>query len=165
MKLLKAFVISLAVLSPLAANAMWLDHGAASGLVTRVFDGDTILVKIGGIEEKVRLLGIDCPEKNGPYTSLEPFGNEAWKRTEELALGKRVRLVYGGESLRDKYNRLLAHVILPDGRVLNEILLSEGLAVHYRKFKYTHKKRYMAIEAEARRACRGLWSRKRHCGG
>ncbi len=134
-----------------------------SGLVTRVYDGDTIVVSLNGKEEKVRLLGIDTPEKKGPYTKEEPMSREASRRTAELALKKMVILVYGGETLRDRYKRLLAYVILPDGRTLNEILLKEGLAEAFRKFRYSDKERYFRLQKEARRMCVGIWKMRGEC--
>ncbi|MGK7345206.1 MAG: thermonuclease family protein [Candidatus Nitrospinota bacterium M3_3B_026] len=126
-------------------------------MVKKVFDGDTLLVLIGGREEKVRLLGIDTPETDGPYTSLEPLGEEAKERAAELALGKKVGLVYGGTTLRDKYGRLLAYVHLPDGRVLNEALLEEGLAEAYRRFSHPRKSFYVYLEWKAWVERKGIW--------
>lgn len=127
------------------------------GLTIFVYDGDTILVNVGGKKIKVRLLGINAPEKEGPYTKNEPLGDEARQRVIELALRKKVTLIYEGDSLKDKYGRYLAHVILPGGRTLNEILLKEGLAKAYRKFKYSRKKRYRKLEAKAKADCLGIW--------
>jgi len=127
------------------------------GFVIYVYDGDTILVISGGKKMKIRLLGVDTPEKDGPYTKAEPLGQEAGRRVAELALRKKVTLIYGGDTLKDKYGRYLAHVILPDGRTLNEILLKEGLAEAYRKFGYSRKKLYRRLEANARTACLGIW--------
>ncbi len=138
-------------------------ESVATGFVVRVFDGDTLLVRIEGRYEKVRLVGIDTPEKDGPYTTLEPYGNEATARTMELALKKVVKLSYGGSTMRDKYKRLLAHVTLPDGRILNEILLNEGFAEAYRKFSYTNKEKYLELERRARKKCKGLWKLKKPC--
>ncbi|VAX20948.1 hypothetical protein MNBD_NITROSPINAE04-319 [hydrothermal vent metagenome] len=127
------------------------------GFVVHVYDGDTILVVSGKEKMKIRLLGIDTPEKQGPYTKAEPLGEEAGRRMTELALRKKVTLIYGGDSLKDRYGRYLAHVILPDGRSLNEIMLKEGLAEAYRKFGYTRKKLYRRLEAKAKSACLGIW--------
>jgi len=134
-----------------------------TGLVIHVFDGDTLLVRINNSEEKVRLLGIDTPETDGPYTKAEPLGEKASRLTKKLVFNKSVTLVYGGTSRRDKHGRLLAHVIMPDGRVLNEILLKEGMAEFFRKFRYTRKERYKKLEAEARRSCKGIWRLRPPC--
>lgn len=145
-------------LAPAAAFGQAHPSGAPRhGLVVHVFDGDTILVRSGGEKIKVRLLGIDAPEKKGPYTKNEPLGEKARRRVIELALRRKVELIYGGKSQKDRYGRYLAHVILPDGRTLNEIMLEEGLAEAYRKFRYSRKKRYRRLEAKAKAACLGIW--------
>jgi micrococcal nuclease len=87
-----------------------------------VTDGDTIqLVGIG----PVRLIGIDTPEV---YGGVECFGREASEFAKRLLpLGIRVRYRVGVEE-RDRYARLLAYVWLPDGRMLNRVLISKGYA-------------------------------------
>ena len=135
----------------------------AAGTVVKVIDGDTLRVVIKGKKEKVRLLGIDTPEVTGPYTKAEPFGTEASTYTKTVAGGKEVMLLFEGETKRDRYGRLLAHVILPDGTTLNERLLAAGLARYYRKFKYSRKKRYQLLERSARDRCVGMWAVTKKC--
>ncbi len=134
--------------------------GESKAIVTRVIDGDTIVVMLDGAQEKVRLLGIDTPEKDSRYTKAEPMNKAATRRVKELAENRTVTLVSGGKDKMDKYGRLLAYVILPDGRVLNEILVKEGLAAVYRWFEYSEKRRYIVMEAEAKAACKGIWRLK-----
>ncbi len=126
--------------------------------VKHVFDGDTVLVRLGWKDEKVRFLGIDTPEKAGPYTKKEFLGEKASARTRKLALGKTVTLVFGGNKLRDKYGRLLAYVILPNGKSLNEILLMEGLARAYKRFPHKMKQKFIRLERTARGKKLGIWS-------
>lgn len=90
----------------------------ASGLCTKVYDGDTIYVEGVG---KVRLVGVNTPEKGVQ-------GSEASKYlVEKLCLNKIVHLNIDDSKHSDKYSRTLAVVII-DGKNLNEILLKEGLA-------------------------------------
>ena len=90
--------------------------------VTKVTDGDTI--RLGAIGP-VRLIGIDTPEVHG---DAECFGREASEFAERLLpLGTRVRYRVGVDE-RDRYGRLLAYVWLPDGRMLNRLLVEEGYA-------------------------------------
>ena len=56
--------------------------------VTKVIDGDTIVVRIGGQEEHVRLLGIDTPETHKPDSPVECFGPEAASRLDALLPGR-----------------------------------------------------------------------------
>ena len=96
-----------------------------SGRVVGVSDGDTIKVMHNGRAEKIRLHGIDCPEK------AQPFGTRAKQFTSEMVFGKTVTLHVTDT---DKYGRTVADVILPDGRSLNRELVAAGLAWWYRKY-------------------------------
>lgn len=116
-----------------------------SGRVVGVSDGDTMTVLHDGRGEKVRLDGIDCPEK------AQPFGQVAKQFTSAQAFGKDVAVQAHG---RDKYGRTLAEVRLPDGRSLNQALVGAGLAWAYVKYS----SRYVTQEAAARTAKRGLWA-------
>ncbi len=57
---------------------------------------------------------------------------------------------------RDRYGRLLGWVELPGGSTLNETLVAEGLAWHYRRYA-PREARLARLEEEARAARRGLW--------
>ncbi|MBI5814156.1 MAG: thermonuclease family protein [Nitrospinae bacterium] len=136
-----------------------------TAVIVHVIDGDTVVALIGKSRRKVRLLGIDAPEKEGPYTRWEPMSREARTRVEELALHKTVELSYGGQTREDKYGRLLGYVTLPGGTDLNETLIREGLAEAFHKFRHERRERYHRAEAEAKSACRGLWSMRPPCAG
>lgn len=115
--------------------------------VVGVSDGDTITVLYQGRPEKIRLEGIDCPEK------AQAFGQRAKRFTSVLAFGKVVTV--RGDEKRDRYDRILGEVIVPDGRSLNHELLRAGFGWWYRK--YSNDLQLEHIESEARRAKRGLW--------
>lgn len=117
------------------------------GRVVRVRDGDSIVVLRGGVGIEVRLDGIDCPEL------AQAFGRKAKKFTSDLAFGRSVRLVGKG---KDRYDRELAEVFLPDGRSLNRELVAAGYAWWYRK--HSTDRTLEALEQSARRARRGLWA-------
>ena len=85
--------------------------------VLRVIDGDTFTTSGN---QRVRLFGVDTPERN------EPCFEEATSRLRELAGGE-VRVEFGPRS-RDRYGRLLYYVYTQDGDSVDEILVSEGLA-------------------------------------
>lgn len=127
--------------------------------VTRVTDGDTVKVRpaIDGIDD-VRLLGVDTPEKYGP-DGPQPLAEEAAIFTEE-ALGRgawRVELRFDVEKV-DQYGRLLAYVHLPDGRMLNEALISDGYAqVATFPPNTKQRERFEAAQEEARRRDIGIW--------
>ena len=58
---------------------------------------------------------------------------------------------------RDRHQRLLAYVYLPDGRMLNQRLISQGWARAFRKFNYRHKENFLRLQKSARAEKRGLW--------
>lgn len=136
------------------------------GRVTWVYDGDT--VKVEGVG-KVRLLGIDTPETETTdrdrfyldrfgidEATLRTIARRAKARTMELSKGVMVRLESDGDG-RDKYGRLLAYLYLPDGRMLNRLLIEEGLATVFRKGEYREKKAFEVVEKDTRDASRGMW--------
>ena len=120
---------------------------AFSARVVGVQDGDTITVLVDKTEVRVRLNGIDCPEKG------QPFGHVAAELTSSLAFGKTVQVIDRG---KDRYGRTLADVILPGGKSLNQELVRAGLAWWYRRYA-PHDKTLANLEEEAREARRGLW--------
>lgn len=136
--------------------------GAA--VVVHPVDGDTVVVRVGGREEPVRLIGIDTPESVARDRPVECFGPEAKQRTAELLPeGTAVRLERDLEA-RDRYGRLLAYVTrADDGTFVNELLVAEGYAAAFPYPPNTaHAATFAAAEATARAAGRGLWPA---CGG
>jgi micrococcal nuclease len=126
----------------------------------RVVDGDTLIVR-GKDRQKVRLrlIGIDAPESVRPEWPVEYFGKEASAFTRSLVEGQRVRLEFEQERY-DKYDRLLAYVYLPDGRMLNEEILRQGYGHAFTKFPFKYMKRFRRLEKQARVNRRGLWQDK-----
>ncbi len=94
--------------------------------VSRVVDGDTIEVRIGGRTEDVRYIGVDTPETVKPGTPVECFGPEASERNHELVEGRTLRLRFDRE-LRDDYGRLLAYAWAGE-RFVNGALVAGGYA-------------------------------------
>jgi len=132
--------------------------------VTRVVDGDTLTIdEPDGSRPytRVRLWGVDTPEaqKHDPPRPAEPYAQEATDLTRRLAQGQRVRLILEPHRLRGDYGRLLAFVELPDGALLNETLLSEGLAKADGRWSHRHLERFERLEKSARDEEKGLWSR------
>ena len=93
---------------------------AEQGVVLRVIDGDTLVLENN---ERVRLIGIDTPEKG-----QKCFG-EAKNRLEQFVLGKSILMVKD-VSERDKYGRLVRFAYL-DGFFVNLALVEEGLALAF----------------------------------
>ena len=147
------------------------DDGGASGLttaprttlqarVTRVVDGDTIVVAIDGHREKVRYIGIDTPETKKPDTPVQCFGKAASHENQRLVDHQEVRLLFDAEA-RDRYGRLLAYVYrAKDGVFVNAELVRRGFAM---TLTFPPNVRFASLFSrlarDARRAGRGLWSR------
>ncbi len=140
-------------------------------LVTKVFDGDTFEADINGKKEKVRMLGIDTPEKwdsdkferdtersGKDKETLRKLGELASDYTTRLIGGKKVILMADTKSDdKDKYGRLLRFVYLEDGTFVNLKIIEDGYANAYRKFNTTQKNEFIEAEKKARENKRGLW--------
>lgn len=102
---------------------------AANATVVAVVDGDTIVVRVRGQREHVRLLGIDTPETRDPRRPVMCFGREATAFLASLLpRGTPVRLSVDVEA-RDAYGRLLAYVErATDGLFVNGALAAGGYA-------------------------------------
>jgi micrococcal nuclease len=135
------------------------DLPPGQGRIVRVVDGDTLVVRIAGADERVRLLGIDTPESVAPDRPVECFGKEASGRTAELLPpGTVVRLERDVEA-RDRYRRLLAYVTrVDDDTFVNLALLEEGFAdVLVIEPNRSHAASFAAAKGSARDAGRGMW--------
>lgn len=124
--------------------------------VTGVVDGDTIHVDLGGVDTTIRLIGIDTPEKDGPYTDLECYGEEATRFTEDLLEGEDVALEFDVEPT-DRFDRTLAYVWVR-GDLANEEILRAGAGVLLAiPPNVTYVERLKDAQRDARDAGRGLW--------
>lgn len=125
--------------------------------VVRVVDGDTIIVNVNGVEERIRLIGIDTPESVHPDpTQNNRYGTIASDYTKNLLTGKKVSLELDVQE-RDKYGRLLAYVYL-DGVMVNKTLLQAGMAqvsTYPPNVKYVDD--FLALQKTARDNNVGLW--------
>jgi endonuclease YncB( thermonuclease family) len=139
--------LALAVSALLAGLPWAIAAEVFHGKVVGVTDGDTLSVLPDGRTVTVRLQGIDAPERR------QPFGTRAKQFASSLAFGQVVAVHVKG---RDRNARILADVILPDGRNLNQELVRAGFAWWFRR--YSSDATLGALEAEARAARRGLWA-------
>lgn len=123
------------------------------GKVTSVADGDTVtVVAEDGQRIKVRLLAIDAPELK------QPFGPPARDALKKLVQDKEVKLVI---TKLDRYDRSLAKLLL-NGQDVNLMLVTNGMAWHYRQYEGDQSQEdrlsYARAEVGARRDNLGLWS-------
>jgi micrococcal nuclease len=119
------------------------------GKVVGISDGDTITVLDRGKGHRVRLFGIDCPEKD------QDFGSKAKKFTSDMVYGKEVSV---DTVATDDYGRIVAWVTI-NGKNLNEELVRNGLAWWYKKYA-PHEGKLKELEESARSQGIGLWSRR-----
>jgi len=124
-----------------------------TGRVVGVADGDTITVlDAGEMQHKIRLMGIDAPEK------AMPFGQRSKQNLSNLVFGKEVQL-----DIRsiDRYKREVAKVMV-EGRDINLAQVEAGMAWVYRHYlkELTQEEASAYINAEdaAKAAGRGLWA-------
>lgn len=123
------------------------------GRVVGVTDGDTITVLDGQkIEHKIRLMGIDSPEK------AQPFGQNAKQSLSDLVFGRTVAVDW---QKLDRYGRIVGKVVV-GGLDANLEQVRRGLAWHYKKYASEQdpldRASYSQAEIEARNGQRGLWA-------
>jgi micrococcal nuclease len=131
----------------------------ADGTVTRVVDGDTLKVSIGGEEQTIRLIGVDTPESVDPRRPVECFGKEASEFVKGRVEGKQVKLVTDStQSDRDRYDRLLRYVYVGD-EMLNREIIAQGYGFEYTVgTKHLFADEFRELEEQARNQEIGLWS-------
>lgn len=119
----------------------------ATGNVVKISDGDTFtMLTTLNRQVKVRLYGIDCPER------AQDFGTVARQKLSELIFGQPVRIEQRDV---DRYGRTVAIVYNSKGININEQLLREGLAWHYKE--YDKNPDWDDLQVTAQRNKRGLW--------
>ena len=127
--------------------------------VTHFTDGDTINVDMNGAVESIRFIGVDTPETHKPGTPIQCYGPEAAAFTKRLIGDKSVRLQSDPENTnRDRYDRLLRYVYLPDGTLVNQTIIEEGYGFYYPYFPFTKSQEFAAAQGRAQTAHKGLWS-------
>lgn len=119
-----------------------------TGKVLGVIDGDTIDVMHEGKAERVRLYGVDTPEKN------QAFGTKAKQFTSDQVFGKDVRVVVKDT---DRYGRTIGDVFLPNGKRLSNELVSAGMAWWYKQYAPNDTK-LMRRHLDASTKKVGLWA-------
>jgi endonuclease YncB( thermonuclease family) len=152
-------LISLTLYSPVFADVL-------QGKVVKVTDGDTVtIVDDSGKKHRIRLMGIDAPEKDQPY------GDVSTQSLIELVSGKAVTIEY---EKRDRYKRIIGKVLVdPPGEVFCMALecvkkidvgleqIKGGLAWHYKKYQGEQseedRRLYAGSENAAREKQLGLW--------
>lgn len=128
-----------------------------NAVVTKVVDGDTFEAVYKSKSYKVRLLDVDTPESVKSGVTPQVYGKEASKVATKYLSNKRVKLVFE-KGLRDRYGRLLAHVVLEDGTYFNGFLVRNGYArVEFVSPNNACKEYFQDMQELARREKLGVW--------
>ena len=144
-------------------------------VITKITDGDTVWVRMQGKRVKLRLLGIDTPEK---YSSRKLYRDArkcgvtvgAMKRLGRLATYHAEKYLYKGQRVRvatfgkGYYRRTLAYIILPNGKNFNELMVADGYACVYtyhghksRQISQAEFNKLLQLMFRAKKDRRGLW--------
>ena len=159
MKSIIFFTNAFVIIFTLNINSLRADFTAK---VQRVVDGDTVhVIDKAGKKFKVRLTGIDAPEKNQPY------GLAATYKLTEILINKLVLLKSkpnnGKPYTIDRYKRVLAKIIL-DGRDINLSQVLRGYAWHFKRYQKqqspSDRELYSEAEIDAKKNELGLWGEK-----
>jgi endonuclease YncB( thermonuclease family) len=121
-----------------------------TGKVVSVADGDTITIieNLDNGRFKIRLYGIDAPEKK------QDFGQRAKQHLSSLIFNKVVKIKF---TEIDRYGRIVGKIFLNDIEI-NIEMLKAGMAWHYSRYDQTST--YITAEKQARKSGIGLWSMK-----
>ncbi|MDY0359995.1 MAG: thermonuclease family protein [Desulforegulaceae bacterium] len=118
-------------------------------------DGDTIILKDKRV---VRYIGIDTPEINHETSNPKPFALSARDFNQKLVFNQKLKIVFG-KIRSDSYKRILAYVYLPDGRMVNKLILEKGLGwTYYHKDNSEKFNEFLDIQKNAMNSGTGLWS-------
>ena len=140
---MKKFFIFLFAILPILVIAQ------LKGKVVRIADGDTFtLLTEENRQVKVRLYGIDCPEK------AQDFGQVAKQFLSNQIFGKQVEV---HEKNIDRYGRTIGIVFTDNPINVNEALIKVGLAWYYSDYDKNHPA-WNSLEKQAREKKIGLWS-------
>lgn len=133
--------------------------------LTRVVDGDTIIVRRNGVEERVRFAGIDTPETVKANTPVQCYGPQASRATHNLLDNQLVLLESDPtQPTYDQYGRRLAHVWTIDAEGTAKLLVSWYLVRNGFAHAHTYgtptswQPEYDSAQSAARRQGLGFWN-------
>jgi micrococcal nuclease len=133
--------------------------------VSRIIDGDTFDTGRG---QRIRLIGIDTPEKSDPRKPVEWFAREASKKLREWIDKETVCLKRDIDKTRDidKYGRLLRYVWKyedkeTDAFFVNAEIIKQGYGFAYTLFPFQYMEDFREFEKNARESNQGLWDREK----
>ena len=145
----KALAAVIAVLIPAYCAAA----DSLSGRIVSVADGDTVTLLDANLRQhKIRLAGIDAPERR------QPFGNRSRLHLGALVFGRQVTAEC---PKKDRYKRAVCRLEV-EGVDANLAQIEAGMAWHYKAYSREQSPadrwRYAKAEDRAREARQGLWT-------
>jgi micrococcal nuclease len=144
-------VVLLATLAAAVSGCGGSPCGPTEGKVTRIVDGDTVELEDG---RKIRYLMVDTPETSDG----DCFSAEAKQFNSDLVLNKTIEITYDVECT-DRFSRTLAYVSV-NGQEVNSLMIQRGYAcvLHIGPNGDSRLDEFKALQLDAERANRGLWS-------
>lgn len=152
-----AFIACGIFTTPLYADNCTAKQYRETAQVTHVYDGDTIKLADG---RKLRLIGINTPERGRDGKPNEPFYLAAKKQLQDIISksNNKVKIVFG-EDKRDRYKRLLAHIFTINNENITKTLIQKGMGfavvippnIHFLSC-------YQHAEQLAKKNKRGIWN-------
>jgi micrococcal nuclease len=142
----------------IALSAAWVllvigVSGQTSGLVTRIVDGDTVVVEGVGT---VRLIGVDAAEMTDQRPTVLGQARASTAYLSVLVAQKTVTLSFD-QTRTDRYGRTLAYLHTADGRFINAEMIRQGYAHAFVRYPFKYLEDFRQFQTEAREAGRGLW--------
>ncbi len=171
LRLMRPFTVALMLFVSLSCASHATNESQRSDLlmstnatVEAVVDGDTIVARIYGSRETVRLIGINTPESVSRSHPVQCFGAEASTYLRSLLPEGTPITLFLDQSARDRYDRLLAYVFRSvDELFVNHNLVEQGFADTLWYPPNTHFRTLLnTAVSQAKQSQRGLWAA---CGG
>jgi len=143
--------------SPRAGQAVPPGRYTLTGTVTKVADGDTVTLRVGGRQRRVRLDSIDAPETgHSAREPGQPYADASRRHLEQLVGGKTLTAQCYEQ---DQFERDVCALMLPDGNSANRAQVAAGYAWAYtaRRGDYLNDTAMRGLQQQARQARSGLW--------
>jgi endonuclease YncB( thermonuclease family) len=143
--------------TPLYADNCVVNQFHEIAQVAYIYDGDTVKLADG---RKLRLIGINTPERGRDGKSDEPFYLAAKKQLQEIIhkSNNKIKIVFGKDK-HDRYKRLLAHIFTIDNENITELLIKKGMGFTIAIPPNIQLLNcYQDAEADAQKNKRGIWN-------
>jgi endonuclease YncB( thermonuclease family) len=126
--------LPVAIVLASAAPEAVLPSATHEGVAARIVDGDTLYLE--GVETRIRLWGLDAPERDAPG------GSAATRALKEIAHGEHLTC---RQVDTDRYGRIVGQCFLPDGRDIAALMIARGAATEYVRYSGGH---YASVTAD-----------------